>query len=175
MVNRKTVVLNVGGDMAEVPLSSDGYVGCCWLVRPLSRYQCTKLYFVEKITARYVWICVDSHHRRIDRELSSRLLFAFNRHRNASCSVSFYFLEYFTIGNFSCALRAVFVIDLPSEQMWEEETREVEGHSIPEIYPTPPFRKGKKKTAVSGGIISFLLHLLRRLWLFVLRFSSFVP
>lgn len=68
MVNRKTVVLNVGGDLAEVPLSSDGHVGCCWLVRPLSRYQSTRLYNVEKITARYVWICVDSHHRRIDRD-----------------------------------------------------------------------------------------------------------
>ena len=57
---------------------------------------------------------------------------------------------------FSRALRAVFVIDLPSGTMREGETREVEGHSIPENYPTPPFRKGKIKTAVSGGMIERL-------------------
>lgn len=86
--------------------------------------------------------------------LSLRLPFAFNSHRSASCSVSFYFRDYFIIELFSCALCAVFVIGFPSEQMREEETRKAEGISIPEIYPTPPFRKDKKKTAVSGGIVS---------------------
>lgn len=68
MVNRKTVVLNVGGDLAEVPLLPNGNPLCCWLVQPLSNFGCTKLFPVEKITTNYVWIYADSHRRRIDRE-----------------------------------------------------------------------------------------------------------
>ncbi len=68
MVNRKTAVLNVGGDLAEVPLLPNGNPLCCWLVQPLSNFGCTKLFPVEKITANYVWIYAGSHRRRIDRE-----------------------------------------------------------------------------------------------------------
>lgn len=65
--NRKTVVLDVGGDMAEIPLLPNGHVGCCWLIRPLSSFHPTRLYCVSSITARNVWICDGSHRRMIDR------------------------------------------------------------------------------------------------------------
>lgn len=68
MVNRKTVVLNVGGDLTEVPLSSDGHAGYCWLIKPLSKFYPTEVFNVVSITARYVWIFDGDHRRRIDRE-----------------------------------------------------------------------------------------------------------
>ena len=66
--NRKTVVLNVGGDLAEVSPFPNGYICGCWLIKPLSKFYPTKIFSVVSITARYVWIYDGGHRRRIDRD-----------------------------------------------------------------------------------------------------------
>lgn len=82
MNNRKSVVLSVGRDIVEIPLMSDGRTPSvlCWLVQPFTRWSCTNLWFVERVTPRYVFAaeCGSGRRRRFDRDWlsSSSMLMA---------------------------------------------------------------------------------------------------
>lgn len=95
--NRKTVVLNVGGDMAEVPLESSGRVvlNCLYLVAPFSLSSPTRIFSVEKITGDYVWVYDGGHRegrrRRIDREwLAQSAMVAIVKDSSWSATLRFY-------------------------------------------------------------------------------------
>lgn len=72
MNNRTSVVLSVGGAMADLPLMSDGRTPStsCWLVQPFTNWSPTKLWFVERVTPHYVFAaeCGSGRRRRFDRE-----------------------------------------------------------------------------------------------------------
>lgn len=55
--NRKTVVLEIGGDKVLVPMIDRVTpVAKCWLVEPFTRSHPTRIYHVSKITPCYIWV-----------------------------------------------------------------------------------------------------------------------
>lgn len=93
----KSVSVNVGGALVVLELMSDGRTpsSLCWLVQPFTRWTPTGLWFVERVTPRYVFTaeCGSGRSRRFDRDwlaVSSMVLIVSELESGRSSGFRFY-------------------------------------------------------------------------------------
>lgn len=95
--NLKNAYVDVGGALVDLALMSDGRTpsALCWLVRPVSNWSVTELWFVERVTPQYVFAtkCGSGRRRRFERDwlaVSSMVLVLLESEAGRSSGFRFY-------------------------------------------------------------------------------------